>query len=68
MLNGLPAMRPAKWKRLGRWSRTIRRSYGGVLSHQALRERIVRSFLGEELKIVKKHERVPPSKQTTSKN
>lgn len=30
------------------------RPYGGVLSHQAVRDRIVRAFLVEEQKIVKK--------------
>ena len=33
---------------------TIFRAYGGVLSHKAVREKIVRAFLIEEQKIVMK--------------
>ena len=33
---------------------TIIRAYGGVLSHKAVREKIVRAFLIEEQKIVMK--------------
>ena len=34
--------------------KTVSRSYGGVLSHKAVREKIVRAFLIEEQKIVMK--------------
>lgn len=33
--------------------KTVRRAYGGVLSHKALRERIIRAFLIDEQKVVK---------------
>lgn len=33
--------------------KTVRRTYGGVLCHKCVRERIVRAFLIEEQKIVK---------------
>eukprot|EP00755_Sulcionema_specki_P038735 Sspe_Gene.111449::Locus_93531_Transcript_1_1_Confidence_1.000_Length_474::g.111449::m.111449/K02915/RP-L34e, RPL34; large subunit ribosomal protein L34e len=33
--------------------KTVSRSYGGVLTHQQVRERIIRAFLIEEQKIVK---------------
>eukprot|EP00201_Polytomella_parva_P023423 CAMPEP_0175039012 /NCGR_PEP_ID=MMETSP0052_2-20121109/266_1 /TAXON_ID=51329 ORGANISM="Polytomella parva, Strain SAG 63-3" /NCGR_SAMPLE_ID=MMETSP0052_2 /ASSEMBLY_ACC=CAM_ASM_000194 /LENGTH=116 /DNA_ID=CAMNT_0016300655 /DNA_START=71 /DNA_END=421 /DNA_ORIENTATION=+ len=55
-LNGLPALRPTELsqKRSSKKNRNVNRIYGGHLSHQAVRERIVRAFLIEEQKIVKK--------------
>ncbi|KAF3524994.1 hypothetical protein F2Q69_00050657, partial [Brassica cretica] len=52
----IPHLRPAEYKRsrLSRNRRTVNRAYGGVLSALAVRERIVRAFLVEEQKIVKK--------------
>ena len=40
--------------RLSRRQKTVFRAYGGVLSHKAVREKIVRAFLIEEQKIVMK--------------
>ncbi|KAK8930930.1 60S ribosomal protein L34 [Platanthera zijinensis] len=53
---GIPRLRPAEYKRsrLPRNRRTVHRAYGGVLSSGAVRERIIRAFLVEEQKIVKK--------------
>ncbi|XP_020575466.1 60S ribosomal protein L34 [Phalaenopsis equestris] len=53
---GIPRLRPAEYKRsrLQRNRRTVHRAYGGVLSGGAVRERIIRAFLVEEQKIVKK--------------
>merc|ERR1711862_126561 len=53
-LNGLPALRAAERSRRSHKNKTVNRAYGGVLSHQAVRERIVRAFLIEEEKIVRK--------------
>lgn len=52
----IPHLRPAEYKRsrLSRNRRTVNRAYGGVLSGGAVRERIIRAFLVEEQKIVKK--------------
>ncbi|KAL0651926.1 hypothetical protein Bca4012_094617 [Brassica carinata] len=54
--NHIPHLRPTEYKRsrLSRNRRTVNRAYGGVLSALAVRERIVRAFLVEEQKIVKK--------------
>ena len=40
--------------RLSKRQKTVERAYGGVLSHKAVREKIVRAFLIEEQKIVMK--------------
>ncbi|PPS14101.1 hypothetical protein GOBAR_AA06483 [Gossypium barbadense] len=55
-IQGIPHLRPAEYKRsrLPRNRRTVNRAYGGVLSGSAVRERIIRAFLVEEQKIVKK--------------
>mmetsp|Transcript_8517 Transcript_8517/g.14617 ORF Transcript_8517/g.14617 Transcript_8517/m.14617 type:complete len:118 (-) Transcript_8517:705-1058(-) len=56
VLNGLPQRRPMDLsnKRLSKKNKTVHRAYGGHLSHAVVRERIVRAFLIEEQKIVKK--------------
>merc|ERR1711976_89465 len=55
-LNGLPAVRSSKLsqKVLSKKNKTVHRAYGGHLAHDIVRERIVRAFLIEEQKIVKK--------------
>merc|ERR1711966_396472 len=55
-LNGLPAVRSSKLssKVLSKKNKTVHRAYGGHLAHDVVRERIVRAFLIEEQKIVKK--------------
>jgi large subunit ribosomal protein L34e len=52
----LPQRRPSEVsaKRLAKRHKTVNRIYGGHLSHAVVRERIVRAFLIEEQKIVKK--------------
>ena len=40
--------------RMSKRQKTVYRAYGGVLSHKAVREKIVRAFLIEEQKIVMK--------------
>merc|ERR1712173_331174 len=46
--------RPSVPKCLSRRQKTVFKAYGGVLSHKAVREKIVRAFLIEEQKIVMK--------------
>lgn len=53
-LQGIPALRPAKYARLSRRQKTVQRAYGGCLCARAVRDRILRAFLVEEQKIVKK--------------
>ncbi|KAJ0727040.1 putative ribosomal protein L34Ae [Helianthus annuus] len=64
----IPHLRPAEYKRsrLSRNRRTVNRAYGGVLSAGAVRERIIRAFLVEEQKIVKKVLKIQKAKEKTA--
>ncbi|KAL9293112.1 putative ribosomal protein L34Ae [Arabidopsis thaliana] len=64
----IPHLRPSEYKRsrLARNERTVNRAYGGVLSGVAVRERIVRAFLVEEQKIVKKVLKLQKAKEKTA--
>ncbi|RLN04758.1 60S ribosomal protein L34 [Panicum miliaceum] len=64
----IPHLRPAEYKRsrLSRNRRTVNRPYGGVLSGTAVRERIIRAFLVEEQKIVKKVLKIQKTKDKTT--
>merc|ERR1712159_513623 len=53
-LGGLKRMRPTDYKRTAKHTRRISRAYGGVYSHIELKNRIIRTFLTEEVKNVKK--------------
>jgi large subunit ribosomal protein L34e len=53
-LIGLPRLRPLKFMSISKRQKTVSRAYGGTLCGLAVRERIVRAFLIEEQKIVKK--------------
>ena len=53
-LGGIPCLRPFEYSRLSKRNRTVDRAYGGVLSHTVMKERIIRSFLTEEVKVIKK--------------
>ena len=46
--------------------KTVNRAYGGVLSGGAVRDRIVRAFLVEEQKIVKKVLKLQQAKEKAS--
>ncbi|KAH9292697.1 hypothetical protein KI387_042117, partial [Taxus chinensis] len=69
-IQGIPHLRPAEYRvsRLKRSRRTVNRPYGGVLSGSAVRERIIRAFLVEEQKIVKKVLKIQKSKEKTTKS
>ncbi|KAF8712940.1 hypothetical protein HU200_028724 [Digitaria exilis] len=69
-IHGIPHLRPTEYKRsrLPRNRRTVNRPYGGVLSGTAVRERIIRAFLVEEQKIVKKVLKIQKTKDKASKS
>ena len=52
----IKSLRPKEMsnKRLARPAKTVHRIYGGHLSHRVVKDRIVRAFLIEEQKIIKK--------------
>ncbi|XP_024380475.1 large ribosomal subunit protein eL34 [Physcomitrium patens] len=62
---GIPHLRPTEYKtsRLHRHKKTVNRAYGGNLAGSAVRERIIRAFLVEEQKIVKKVLKIQKSKE-----
>jgi large subunit ribosomal protein L34e len=53
-LFGLPSLRPTAYKRLSKNQKNVSRAYGGSRCAQCVRQRIVRAFLLEEQKIVKR--------------
>ncbi|KAK9453770.1 putative 60S ribosomal protein L34-B [Dipodascopsis uninucleata] len=53
-LPGIPSLRPRQFATLSKPKKTVQRAYGGVYCGICVRERIVRAFLVEEQKIVKK--------------
>uniref|UniRef100_A0A7E4W578 Large ribosomal subunit protein eL34 n=1 Tax=Panagrellus redivivus TaxID=6233 RepID=A0A7E4W578_PANRE len=53
-LQGVRPIRPHKRTNTPRSNLTVSRIYGGVLSHGAVRQRIIRAFLVEEQKIAAK--------------
>ncbi|KAI9206629.1 ribosomal protein L34e-domain-containing protein [Polychytrium aggregatum] len=53
-LPGLPALRPTAYARISKRQKHVSRAYGGSRCATCVRSRIVRAFLIEEQKIVKK--------------
>ncbi|KAJ1800620.1 60S ribosomal protein L34B [Coemansia sp. RSA 2399] len=53
-LAGIPALRPREYSRLSKTQKSVTRAYGGSRCGTCVRTRIVRAFLIEEQKIVKK--------------
>uniref|UniRef100_A0A7S1XUC3 60S ribosomal protein L34 n=1 Tax=Phaeomonas parva TaxID=124430 RepID=A0A7S1XUC3_9STRA len=53
-LPGLKALRPIAMKRASKCRRTVKRAYGGSRCAHCVRQRVLRAFLIEEQKIVKK--------------
>ncbi|KAK9798119.1 hypothetical protein WJX73_000908 [Symbiochloris irregularis] len=68
-LHGLKALRPQELRnnRLPKRHKTVNRVYGGHLSHAVVRERIIRAFLIEEQKIVKKVLKLQQQKEKSGK-
>jgi len=54
VLHGLPRIPAHHFRRLPFHLRTVKRAYGGSRCHTCVRNRIVRAFLIEEHKIVKR--------------
>ena len=54
-LNGIKLMRSHQFSKVSKRQRTVSRAYGGHLSASAVKDRIIRAFLIEEVKIVKKY-------------
>lgn len=54
MLRQIPALRPREYATISRPKKTVQRAYGGSRCANCVRDRIVRAFLIEEQKIVKK--------------
>lgn len=65
-LNGLPAVRPNTLTRISKKNKTIHRAYGGHLAASVVKERIVRAFLVEEQKIVKKVLKLQKAKEAAA--
>jgi large subunit ribosomal protein L34e len=53
-LQQIPALRPREYSQISRPKKTVQRAYGGSRCANCVRDRIVRAFLIEEQKIVKK--------------
>ncbi|RHZ47073.1 hypothetical protein Glove_593g6 [Diversispora epigaea] len=53
-LPGIPALRPRQYSQISRRQKSVKRAYGGSRCAKCVRDRIVRAFLIEEQKIVKK--------------
>ncbi|KAL5478527.1 RPL34A [Sanghuangporus sanghuang] len=53
-LPGIPALRPRKYATVSKRIKTVRRAYGGSRCGDCVKSRIMRAFLVEEAKIVKK--------------
>lgn len=52
-LNGIKRLRRTLWKNAPKRVRTVSRVYGGTLSAEAVKHRIMRAFFNEELKCIK---------------
>jgi len=50
----IPALRPREYSQISKPKKTVQRAYGGSRCANCVRDRIVRAFLIEEQKIVKK--------------
>ena len=50
----VPALRPREYAKISRPKKTVQRTYGGSRCSNCVKDRVVRAFLIEEQKIVKK--------------
>ncbi|KAI5844863.1 ribosomal protein L34Ae [Tricharina praecox] len=53
-LPGIPALRPREYAQISKPNKTVQRAYGGSRCANCVKDRVVRAFLIEEQKIVKK--------------
>lgn len=67
-LPGIPHLRPAEYSRklMSKRQKTVNRAYGGSMCASCVRERIVRAFLVEEQKIVKKVVKIQKAKEKSA--
>jgi len=63
----IPALRPREYATTSRPQKNVTRAYGGSRCANCVRDRIVRAFLIEEQKIVKKVLKETEEKQTGKK-
>ena len=66
-LNGIKRLNKCQWRNAPKRVRTVSRTYGGVLSAEAVRHRIMRAFFNEELKCIKKVVAAPKAKKDAKK-
>ncbi|KJE89487.1 50S ribosomal protein L34e [Capsaspora owczarzaki ATCC 30864] len=59
-LIGLPALRPKEWAGVSKTKKSVNRAYGGSRCGTCVRDRILRAFLLEEQKIVKRMVKAAP--------
>ncbi|TRM67196.1 ribosomal protein L34Ae [Schizophyllum amplum] len=60
-LQGIPALRPRQYATVSKRIKSVQRAYGGSRCSDCVRSRIVRAFLIEEAKIVKKVLKAKPT-------
>lgn len=53
-INGIAQLRPNHYKRLAKKDKSVSRPYGGVLCGGCVKSRIIRAFLLEEIKTIKR--------------
>jgi large subunit ribosomal protein L34e len=53
-LTGIKALRPTGYRHISQHKRSVSRAYGGNLCGNCLKDRIVRAFMIEEVKVVKR--------------
>lgn len=53
-LTQIPALRPREYAQISKPKKTVQRAYGGSRCGNCVRDRVIRAFLIEEQKIVKK--------------
>lgn len=63
----IPALRPREYAQISRPKKTVQRAYGGSRCANCVKDRVVRAFLIEEQKIVKKVMKEAEKKEKTAK-
>ena len=66
-MNGLKSGRPADLRRMSYRFRRVARPYGGVLTHEDVKMRIMRAFMTEELQSIKQKQQAAEKKSKKSK-
>ncbi len=65
--HGIKQARPAVFRRLSYSNRTVARPYGGILTHQEVKDRITRAFMIEEIQSIKAKAAAAEKKSKKSK-